>query len=558
MLFELYIENVAVVERAEISFDSGLTVLTGETGAGKSVIINSLNAVLGQKVNKDVIRHGCDKAYISARFSGISARQWARLADFDIEQDDGEVIISREITASGRSTAKINGRPVGLSVLQEIGLGLVNIHGQHDNQQLLDEASHLGILDRLGEYDELLFSYRDLFGRLAAQKKQLDEITKNAADREQRIDFLEYQIKEIEAAKIIPGELERLADERKLLMHAEKISAAAAAVRARFSGDGFDSGIEELLGLSIKDLRALSGSVKEAGAVCEKLDEALVTASEAVAELGELEDRAQFDPARLEEIEERLAAYDRLRRKYGDSEEDILAQLAKMSAEHATLVGQGDDGERLAAELEVLIEEAAELAERLSRLRRDTAEKFTAQVRDELEFLEMPGVRLVASFEKTALSRRGMDKLVFLISSNPGEPPKSISKIASGGELSRIMLAIKSVLAKTDEVESLVFDEIDAGVSGRTAAKIGLKLSRVAADRQVICVTHLAQIAAYGRRHLLIQKAQDGGRTATAILPLDDEGRISELARILGGQGENKMARENACELLSEAQGRQG
>ncbi len=553
MLTKLYIENVAVIKSAEVDFNAGFTVLTGETGAGKSVLIDSVNAILGQRTSKDLVRYGAQKAFVSATFSGLSTDVVKLLIENGYESEDGELILSREIQISGKSVARINGRPTAAQFLQELGNRLINIHGQHDSQKLLDENTHLEILDSLGEYPEALADYRAAYAGLKRIKTQLEKLLQNINDREERLDVLTYQINELESARLKEGEIDALEAERQLILHAEKVLEAVESARNLIDGNINADGVRASLTESARMLETAAKYCESAGLVAKRLDEITIILQELSFDLSDLSDGLNFNPDRQAEIEDRLSVLDKLRRKYGDDEKIMLSKLAQLKAEFDTLSDSDYKTQKLKDEFERAKQVAFTMADTLSEQRHAAADRFLSAVARELAFLQMPNVRLEANFERVQLGNSGYDRVVFLISANVGEPPKSISKIASGGELSRIMLAIKSVLSTHDDIPTLIFDEIDAGVSGKTAARIGVKIKRVSKNRQVICVTHLAQIAAYADGHLLIEKSENQADTRTTVSVLDDRGKVEELARILGGSEITETTRNNARELLEQA-----
>lgn len=552
MLQTLYIENIAVVKSVQLDFAAGLSVLSGETGAGKSVIIDSVNMVLGQKTTRDCIRHGAEKAFVSATFSQLPAAVCALLEEFGFETAD-ELVISREITAAGKSSARLNGRPAAAQQLAQLGALLINIHGQHDNQELLDEERHIAILDRVGEYGDSLTAYRAAYETMREAKQRLDKLNKSLNDKDARLDYLKYQINELEAAEIKVGEYDSLSEERRLIMNSQKVAMALESAKAALDGGEESDGAVSELSDAARQMNSIARYSGAAADIAQRLDEMSVSLGETVYELSDLADKLVFDPGRQAEIEERMAQLERLRRKYGEDEQKMLDTLDNCKNEYDMLCDDENNSEKLQKEYNAAYEKALKLAQTLSEKRTKTAGRFTAAVAEQLSFLQMPNVRLSSEITDCPLNNNGCDRVVFLISANLGEPPKSISKIASGGELSRIMLAIKSVMSEHDEIPSLIFDEIDTGVSGKTAIKIGQKLKQVAAHRQVICVTHLAQIAAYASAHYLIRKSDIDNAAVTTVTALDENGRIDELARILGGETLNEAARENARELLREA-----
>ncbi|HNX14677.1 MAG TPA: DNA repair protein RecN [Oscillospiraceae bacterium] len=554
MLTKLYIENVAVIKSADVDFKAGFTVLTGETGAGKSVLIDSVNAILGQRTSKDLVRYGAQKAYVSATFSVLSPNVLKLLDENGYETEEGDLILSREIQVGGKSTARINSRPATAQFLQELGNHLINIHGQHDNQKLLDEDTHLEILDSLGEYSDAFADYQAAYIELKHIKTELEKLMQNINDREERLDILKYQIGELESAHLKEGEIEALEAERQLVLHAEKVLGAVENTRNLIDGNTNTDGVRASLIESARELDTTAKYCENAGALSKRLNEVSIILQEISFDLSDLADGLNFNPGRQAEIEDRLSILDKLRRKFGDDEKVMLAKLAQLKAEYDVLCDSDFQTQKLKEEFERAKQIAFTKAKTLSEKRRASADRFMSAVAKELAFLQMPNVKLTAVFEKVPLSSMGYDEVVFLISANIGEPPKSISKIASGGELSRIMLAIKSVLSSHDDIPTLIFDEIDAGVSGKTAAKIGIKIKQVSKNRQIICVTHLAQIAAYADSHMLIEKSENQTDTRTTVSELDSEGRVDELARILGGSEITETTRNNARELIAQAE----
>lgn len=551
MLSHLYIENVAVIERAEIFFHRGLNVLTGETGAGKSIVIDAIGAILGQRTPRDLVRTGARSALISAQFEEVSPEIQEALKKFGCSaEEDGSLLLQREISAEGKGSCRVNGRPVAVSTLKEIGALLINIHGQHESYELLSPERHITYLDKMGDLLPLLAEYRKSFQELRKIKEELDAVCLDESEKERRMDLLNYQINELEAASIKPGEREVLSEQRTLYLNSERV--ANNLHRARSSLEG-----EENNGSAIDRLSDAVSALEDASYFFPKLEKTLCRIRDALYELedcsSELEDASdalEYDPAELAQIEDRLDLLYRLSRKYGENEEEMLAFLEQAKKEYEEIELSDQRRMELESHFEKVKEEAKALARTLSQKRLETAKEFTRRVREELSFLNMPGVSLSVASERCPLNFFGCDKIEFLFSTNPGEPPKPISKIASGGELSRIMLAVKNVLADKDAISTLIFDEVDTGVSGSAAQKVGLKLCAVSRSRQVLCVTHLAQIAALGRHHYLIAKYVKDGRTFTEVKELDFEGRKRELARIIGGVSVTELTLRSAEEML--------
>ena len=550
MLQSLTIENIAVIRHAQLEgLPSGFVVMTGETGAGKSIVIDAINAVLGERTSRDLIRTGAENARVTALFTETQAAPLLESLDLPVDAS-GDLILSRAITLAGKNSCRVNGVPVTVAVLKQVGNALVNIHGQHDSQALLDPARHVGYIDAMAENAPLREEYRDAYLRLRALQKEQASLQMDENEKARRLDMLRHQIAELEQAEIVPGERAALLERQALMRNSEKILEALQA-----AGDALAGG-EDFRGASALAFEA-AGALEKAGefspaalALAETVRCAAYELDECAGELRGLLESAAFDPSQAEAVERRLDVYYRLGRKYGQEEAGMLAFLENARAEEASITQSGERILALEEEIEAQKSAVIQLARTLSKSRRETAEVFTRAVREELLDLDMPNVRIEARSEKIPLTAEGGEHMEFLISANPGEAPRPLAKIASGGELSRVMLAIKAVLAAKDPVGTLIFDEIDAGVSGRAAQKIGRKLRRVAAGRQVICVTHLAQIAALADCHLLIEKQTDGGATETRIEALDRGARVNELARIMGGEGITQAQRAAAAELL--------
>lgn len=554
MLSNLNIENIAVIEKASIDFDAGLNVLTGETGAGKSIIIDSLNAVLGERTSKELIRTGTDRARVTALFENLSLRAKATLAELGLQDDEGSVLIQREITASGKSTFRINGGAVTASMVKEIGKSLVNIHGQHENQQLLSPHLHIHYLDSLGDLQWQVEEYYRTYRKAVDLKHQIASLDMDEQEKERKIDLLNYQIDELEKAEIIEGEREELSERKALINNAEKITQGLHETYQLLSGDGELSGIVEQLERAAERLEGAEKYLSELSGVSERVFGMGYELKDIAEDIQKCCEEMDYDPQELEEIEERLDLLYRLGQKYGKTEREMLDFLEQARTELSEI----QDSDTRRAELEEAYQETGKMARKLatvlSEKRKEAAERFVRQVQQELAFLDMPFVRLVVQQEPCTLNATGCDEIEFLISTNPGEPPKPIAKIASGGELSRIMLAIKNVLADKDDIDTLIFDEVDAGISGRAAQKVGVKLREVGGKRQVLCVTHLAQIAAQAHNHLLIEKKVRGERTYTEVNPLDRSGRCYELARIMSGAEPSEAQLRSAEEMLLAAE----
>ena len=553
MLTNLYIENIAVIEKSNIDFTAGLNVLTGETGAGKSIVIDSINAVLGKRSSRGIIRSGADAAFVSATFEDVSDLVQKKLAAMGFSAEDGTLILSRELSASGKNTCRINSRPATVAALKELGEYLINIHGQNDNLELMNPALHIVYIDALADIGEKLSSYRRLYRELKAVEEELSSADTDEAERLRKIDLLTFQIAELEDASITVGEYDALSAERDALQNREKIAKELMRARIALDGDDEVDGALRMTDDASASVMTASRWMSSLESAADRLSSALYELQEISRELEGAMDDIDADPGRLEEIEERLDLLYRLRHKYGDSEEEMLAYLDNANKELKSLTDYAFNREQLEKRREQLYHEAYNSAEEISDIRVRVSEDFKTAVEREMAFLLMPNVRLEIAREETQLNSRGIDKLEFLISTNPGEEPKPVSKIASGGELSRMMLAIKTVLSRADFVETLIFDEIDTGISGSAADRVGKKLSQLSADAQILCVTHQAQIAAFADNHLFISKSVHDDRTFTHVASLDDDGRVRELARIVGGEEITDSALNHAKQLLNSA-----
>ena len=553
MLTNLYIENIAVIEKSNIDFTSGLNVLTGETGAGKSIVIDAINAVLGKRSSRGIIRTGADAAYVSATFEELSELSLKKLKTMGYEAQDGTLILSRELNASGKNTCRVNSRPATVAALREIGEYLVNIHGQNDNLELMDPALHIVYIDALADIGERLAAYRQLYRGLKAVEEELSSAETDESERLRRMDLLSFQIAELEDAEISVGEYDALSEERNALQNREKIAKELMRARLALDGDDETDGILRMTDDAATSVVNASRYLSTLEGSADRLSSALYELQEISRELENAMDDIDADPGRLEQVEERLDLLYRLRHKYGDSEEDMLAYLDNAKKELKSLSNYAFNREQLEKRREDLYGKAYASAKEISAIRQRVSEEFRESVEREMAFLLMPDVRLKIMHEETALNVRGIDRLEFLISANPGEEPKPVSKIASGGELSRMMLAIKTVLSRADFVQTLIFDEIDTGISGSAADRVGKKLSVLSSDRQTLCVTHQAQIAAFADNHLKISKSVHDDRTFTRVDSLDEEGRVRELARIVGGEEITESALKHAEQLLSAA-----
>lgn len=553
MLTNLYIENIAVIEKSNIDFTAGLNVLTGETGAGKSIVIDSINAVLGKRSSRGIIRSGAESAFVSATFEDVSELVLKKLGTMGYEAEDGTLILSRELSVSGKNTCRINSRPATVAALKDIGEYLINIHGQNDNLELMNPALHIVYIDALAELTPKLSEYRKIYRELKAVEEELSSADTDEAERLRRIDLLTFQISELEDADITVGEYDALTQERTALQNREKIAKELMRARAALCGDDDTDGAVRMIDDASSSAVTASRYMSSLEGVADRLSSALYELQDISDELERAMDDIDADPGRLEEIEERLDLLYRLRHKYGDSEEEMLVYLDNAKKELKSLNDYAYNREQLTAKREKLYTEAHNSAKEISTIRTNAGEQFRASVEREMSFLLMPNVRLEIQRDEVELNSRGIDKIEFLISTNPGEEPKPVSKIASGGELSRMMLAIKTVLSRADFVQTLIFDEIDTGISGSAADRVGRKLSQLSKDSQVLCVTHQAQIAAFADNHLFISKSVRDDRTFTQVDALDTDGRVRELARIVGGEQITDSALNHAKELLNSA-----
>ena len=549
MLSCLQIENVAVIQKAEVHFQPGLNVLTGETGAGKSILIDSINAILGNRTSKDLVRTGASKAVIRASFAQIPDVVLDKLEAAGYERS-AELLLSREITAEGKSSCRINGMPTTAAVLRELCGGLININGQHDSVGLLNPAHHLSILDDYAQNAKLYQEYYVLYRSLVKVKKELDAMITDEAEKQRRIDLLSYQVQEIEEAGLTAGEEQTLESRRKVLANASTIRDRVAKAHALLSGDDDTPGAVDLLGEASNAMDTAAQLDESLSGVSGTLMDLYYSAKDAAAELIDRLDAYDTNDAELDEIEQRLDLLYRLKRKYGDTVEDIIAfgQKAREELEQIQFSEQRHD--QLQAEKLRLYGLAREKAEALTQTRLKAFDELNARITDTLQFLNMPGVRMTLHHARGPLASHGQDSVEFYISTNAGEAPKPLARIASGGELSRITLAIKNAMADKDAVPTVIYDEIDSGVSGKAAGRIGEVLRQSAQGHQILCITHTAQIAALADCHLLIQKNVTNDRTYTEIHPLDTEGRVEALARLISGDHVTGLSRANAREML--------
>lgn len=554
MLDTLRIENIAVIELAEIRFDKGFCALTGETGAGKSILIDSLGAVMGNRTSKELVRRGCERASVTAVFSDCNESALKALADAGFDCDDKSVMLSRTITADGKSQSRINGLPVTAAVVKQISKHLVAVHGQQDSSLLTDAGIHYLFVDRIAQNQKQRDDYNECYRRLCDLIRESRAINRDEAEKQRQIDMLTFQIEELSSADITPGEIEELQIRRRLMQNSEHISQSISKAYAMLSGDESFSGAAALVSGAGESLFECSEFSDEISSSARRLSEIGFELENINSDLRELSGQLDFDPAELERTEERLDLLKRLSKKYGGSEEKMLEFLENAETELSKITRSEQREKELEKEINDLKLEAVERAQRLTESRRAAADRLEKAVGEELEFLNMPGVTFVVDIKQTGLTSKGRDRIEFLISANPGEEPKPLSKIASGGELSRTMLALLSVINGENDADTLIFDEIDAGISGRAADKVGLRLKKTAKNSQVICITHLAQIASKCDSHFLIEKKTDGQKTKTKVERLDYEGRVEELARIIGGTVMTDSTRAAAEEMLKNGQ----
>lgn len=551
MLTNLYIENIAVIEKVNIDFTDGFNVLTGETGAGKSIVIDSINAVLGNRTAKSLIRSGFDSAFVSATFENVSDYAVKKAKSLGFEDDGKTLILQRTLSTSGKNVCHINSRPATVSALKELSPYLIGIHGQNDNMELMSPSVHIRYIDALAKLDFDLKEYKEVFAKLKEAERKLNDANDDETLRFSRIDLLTYQIGEIEDADIKVGEMDALNEEKTVLLNSEKIAKELRKAKICLDSDDETNGALTLLDDASSSLIFASRYMSSVEPISDRLSNALYELQDCSSEIERVLDDIDSSPQRLDEIEERLDVLYKISKKYGATEAEILDYLMSAKDELSSLKNYEENREKLIQEYNEYLEKANVLATKLSKKRQETCTEFKKKVESEMAFLDMPNVRLEIDFSHTELSARGYDKIEFLISANPGEEPKPVSKIASGGELSRMMLAIKTVLSSADFVDTQIFDEIDTGVSGSAAEKIGRKLKELSEKRQVMCVTHQAQIAAFADNHLKISKEVIDEKTYTNVKTLDYDGRVQELARIIDGVTVSETALQHAKKLLS-------
>lgn len=554
MLSNLKISDIAIIKEAAIDFDNGLNVLTGETGAGKSIIIDAINAILGERTSRELIRTGSNNAEVSAFFENINDDAIAILNEFGLEcEEDKSLLVSRKISLDGKNVCKINGSNVTVSMLKKIGQALINVHGQMDNHNLLNEELHYTYIDSFAENIEILEEYLNAYNAYCTCKRRYDSLIVNESEKARKIDLLTYQIKEIEDAGIKIGEWEELEKRKKVLQNAEQLLALVNNAVEIINGNDNFSGVADMLNTASNFLVKASTFDETLNNVSDTISEMSYNITDCASELNSFLYTLDIDPNELDIIEERLDALYRLSKKYGQSETEILAFLEKAQKELEDITFSDKLKEQLEVELNEKYNVMDKASRKLSANRQKYGKIFIESVKNELMFLDMASISFKIVQNRKAFDETGADEIHFLISANAGEEPKPLSKIASGGELSRIMLAIKNILASKDNVQTLIFDEVDTGVSGRAAQKIGIKLKEVSKNRQVLCVTHLAQIAAFADNHFLISKSESDKKTYTKVENLDNDGKIHELARIIGGIETTQTSLDVAAEMIENA-----
>ena len=554
MLANLKIENVAVIEKAEVNFTPGFNVLTGETGAGKSILIDSINAILGNRTSRELVRSGAQKACIWATFENIPQSVKKQLEKCGYEAND-DLLLYREINAEGKGSCRVNGMPATAAVVRDISAGLLSIHGQHDSQSLTNPALHLGLLDQYAQNRDLFAEYYRRYRELVTVKRQLDALNASEADKQRKIEALTAEIDAIDAAALQPGEEKNLQERKTVITHAQSILDGITAAHLALAGDedGEQPGAADLLGGAVEGLQNSARLDETLAPLSERLNDIYYSARDLATELADRLDAYGFDPGELDMIESRLDTIYRIKQKFGMEVEELLARREAAAAELENFQSSGQKIAELKTRMQALYADAKQAAEALTQSRLKGFAAMNKEMRAALEFLNMPGIRFALKHTRGPLSSHGQDTVEFLISTNPGEDPKPLAKIASGGELSRIMLAFKSALADRDALPTVIYDEIDTGVSGHAAQQIGRKLSAIAKKKQTLCVTHLPQIAAMGDHHLRISKSVRDGRSYTDVSPMDRAHRVDEIARLLSGEEISDAARRNAEELLDAA-----
>ena len=548
MLSLLHIENIAVIEQADITLGSGFHVLTGETGAGKSIVIDAISAILGERASRDMIRTGCDSALVTALFRGVPELDW--FAQTQTPYDPDELQIARRIHADGRNSCRVNGRPVTVALLRQLGLQLIQIHGQHDSQQLFDEQTHIGYLDLFARDEALLARYQAAYSKASAVRQEIRRLSMDESEKLRLVETLRFQIDEIARAELQPGEEEELLDRRKILQNAEKLTDAIESAVAALYGDESADGAAAMIANAAHALEKVSRVSDDMRALSTSLTDLMYTAQDLAEQLRDKKDDLTYSADELETLEDRLDVIHKLKRKYGSSIEEILAFQAKAQQQLGDVEFASDRIAQLQKQLTQLDETLRKEGLALRQARQAAARQLQAAITSERTQLDMPKIQFVCEFSEQPPQENGMDAVRFLMSANVGESLRPLSKVASGGELARIMLAMKNVLAAEESVGTMIFDEVDAGVSGRAAQKVAYKLWTVSHGRQVLCVTHLPQLAAMADAEYTVEKRVENGRTYTHILHLDDAGRRQELARLIGGSMITKTTLAGAAELL--------
>ena len=557
MLSLLHIENIAVIQTADIQFDSGFNALTGETGAGKSIVVDAIGAIIGERTSRDLIRTGAKSALVNAVFTALPDLPWFQENGYGPDEE-GNLLIQREIQPDGKNICRLNGRLITVSQLRQLGRQLLNIHGQHDGQQLLDEKCHLEYLDGFGATEEERMAFRIAYEALAALTREISALQMNEAEKARRIDNLQYQISELERAQLQPGEEEELTCRRDLLRNAGKLIESVEGAHLALSGDEERDGAAALLGAGENALHTAARLSPQASELLDKLTELRCAADDLAEQIRDLRESFDFEPGELDEIESRLDVLHRLKKKYGGTVEEMLDYLERCKKELDEIQFSSDKVARLEKERDKALDAARKAGIVLSAARKKCAKALEKRIQSELAQLDMPKVRFQVQFQSKAgaygMDETGMDEVQFLMSANVGEDLKPIQKIASGGELARIMLALKNVLAENDQVGTMVFDEVDTGVSGRAAQKVAEKLADVARSKQVLCVTHLPQLAAMADVHFSVEKGERAGRTYTQVERLDRSRRKEELARLTSGEHITEATLDAAGELLDGAE----
>lgn len=553
MLKELYIENLAVIEKAIIPFSDNFNVFTGETGAGKSILINGINAVLGQRTTKDIVRTGCKKAVITALFTNLDCEVTARLDELGISHDNNEITVTREISSDGGSVARINFKTASVSVLREIGELLVTIHGQHDNQILLAPEKHINVLDSFGETEEMIADYKNDFKKLQSLAKKLENFKKQKIEKRDRIIVLKTRIADLKEADITAEQYAELENEYRQIQNIDRIVKSLQTVRYILNDESEENTLD-MLSKCEDELSGISEYSSEISALYDRLSAAKIEIQDISDELSGIADGLDIDQERFDYVISKYNSLNSLQRKYNCEYKELLEMYNESVRELSETEYSDEDIQKIIGEKDAVLHQVTDKAKKISAHRKKTAEIFIRKVTEELRFLDMPNVILDVKHETGKLTINGMDTIEFLISANKGETPKPISKIASGGELSRIMLALKSVIADKDSIPTMIFDEIDTGVSGRAAQKIGIKIRQISKNRQVLCVTHLSQLAVMADNHLLIEKNTVGDKTVTNVTELDFSGRVNEIARIMGGENPSELILKSAEEELRKAQ----